>query len=319
MRWLLLVLSVVFFASGVTFVQPGEVALVLRFGRLTGATPAEQVKQPGLLLALPYPLDEVLRVPVKREGEVVIDDLWRSLDDAADADTINPLKEGYALTGNQNVVQAKLVVKYRIDDPVDFRLRTADPERVLRGAVLSSLLHTVSGWKVDDVLRLQSREVSAAIDAEPPTQSLAQLVTEDANERLKALHSGVLVSALEFREVHPPRHVVDEFRKVQSARIATETMRRDAEGFAARQMPAAEAERNRLIQTATAEASGRTARARAEVAEYLPLEAEYRRFPELARQRLTHETVESILENVGQVKIVPPGTRPLIADPEPKP
>lgn len=320
-RWLMAIFVIVFFASGITFVQPGEVALVLRLGRLHGETPADQVHPPGLLFAWPYPIDEVLRVPVKREGELILEDVWRSLEGVAESDTINPLNEGYVLTGNQNVIQAKLVVKYRIDDPVDFRLRMNEPDRVLRNVTLSSLSRIVSGWKVDDVLRLQAGATADPAEGQVvgDSQSLATLVTETANQHLSALSSGVRISSLEFREIHPSRHVVGEFRLVQSARIATETLRREAEGFAARQIPAAEAERNRLKQAAAAEASGRTARARAEVAEYLPTVAEYRRFPDLVRQRLSQETFESVMERVGQVKVVPPGTRPLIADPEQRP
>ncbi len=337
MRWLLALLAVVFCASGITFVQPGEVAIVLRLGRLAGHQPADQVRQPGLLLAWPYPIDQVIRIPIKREGEVVLEDLWRSLDEAKESDTINPLQEGYLLTGQQNLVQTKVVVKYRIDSPIDFQLRTNDAERVLRGATLSSLLRIVASWSVDDVLRLQRNagepERLAGAEHPPvprpdidppnavegggpsPTNSLALLVMEAANKRLQTLRVGLVVSSLEFREMHPPRHVVDEFRQVQSARISMETSRRDAEGFAARQIPAAEAERNRLIQAATAESSSRGARLRAEIAEYQPIEAEYRASPELVRERLRQESIESVLQRAGRVKIVPPGTRPLIADP----
>ena len=76
--WLAVGLFVLFWCSGITTIGPGEVGLLLRCGRLTGASPADQVRQPGLLLALPYPIDEVIRVPVKQEREIAIKALLRS-------------------------------------------------------------------------------------------------------------------------------------------------------------------------------------------------------------------------------------------------
>ena len=71
-RWIVLVLLVLFLFSGVQKVTSENVGLLLRFGRLQGSSPANQIKQPGLVLALPYPVDSLLQVPVKQEGEVTV-------------------------------------------------------------------------------------------------------------------------------------------------------------------------------------------------------------------------------------------------------
>src|SRR5262249_18007234 len=92
-RWVAAVLFVIYLLSNTTLVQPGDVALVLRLGRLQAETRDAQIKRPGLLSAWPEPIDRVVRVPVKAEGEVVIQALWKSLASTGNmADAIAPVK-----------------------------------------------------------------------------------------------------------------------------------------------------------------------------------------------------------------------------------
>ncbi len=120
-RWVMLLLFVLFWFSGIQEVDPDQVGLLLRFGKLQGTT-GRQVHEPGLLLALPYPIDRVLQVPAKQEGEVVIKEVWKGIEQTEAQDRIDPVLEGYCLTGDQNIVQAQVVVKYRISDPVSLQL-----------------------------------------------------------------------------------------------------------------------------------------------------------------------------------------------------
>jgi membrane protease subunit HflK len=301
-RWVALALLVVYLCSGITLVQPGEIALVLRLGKLDGVTREEQIKQPGLLLALPFPIDRVVRVPVKEEGEIVIDELWKSLAGSGPTvETINPLSEGYTLTGDQNLLQARMVAKYRITDPIAFALSIEDPSGFVRDAVMAATVQTISGWKVDAALRLRD---------EATKESLAPLVQRLAQARLDAVNCGLTLSALEFKEIHPPRHVRAEFEKVQSARVEKETKKREAEGFAAREVPNAQAERDRLVAEAIAYRSTLRARATEEVAVFQALQTEHRRNPRLVRERIYREALAQIMSNLGKRYFLPPKTRP---------
>ncbi len=311
-RWVILVLLVLFLVSGFKNVTTGNVGLLLRFGRLTGASPAEQIKQPGLVTALPYPVDQLLLVPgPDREGEVTIDEVWKPIDDVIAQNKINPVVEGYCLTADQNIVQAKLVAKYRISDPIRFRLAMKDPEGILHDTVLAALTQTVGSWKVNDVLRLQRGGEEGAGGME----SLAGVVNRRAQERLDELDCGMEISALEFKEIHPPRHVVAAFRDVQNARIETETKKREAEGFVLGKIPAAEAEANRMIKAATAYHSTLNARATAELSVFEQVYAEYRNNPGVVRQRILMESLEDVLANVGRRIYLPLGSRVILPPP----
>lgn len=317
-RWVVVILLVLFLFSGLQRIEPDSVGLLLRFGELQGATPGDQVKQPGLLPALPYPIDQVLEVPGRdREGDVVIDEVWKEHTEAATTDTIDPVLEGYCLTGDNNIVQAKVVVKYKITDPVAFELWTNNAERevILRDVVLAALTQTVAGWKIDDVL-LQQR---ADARAEGATEGLAQTVWDRAQMRLDGMGGpngspgcGMTISALEFQELDPPRHVIADFQRVQSAKITMETLKRQAEGFAAREIPRAEAERNKLIKEATGYEEELIAGANAEASEFKQLYGEYKKNPTLVRRRLYQGTMERILSRVGEKHFVSSETRVIL-------
>ncbi len=315
-RWVVLTLLVLFLLSGFTqnWVPSGEVGLLLRFGRLSGASRADQIRSPGLVPSFPYPIDQLLLVPgPDREGRVSIDEVWKPITDVAAIDKINPVVEGYCLTGDQNVIQARLAARYRVTDPIRFRLfmDAMVPERILHETVLAALTQTVAGWEVNDVLRLQRGG-----DGGPGTmESLAVVVQRRAQERLDEIDCGLQISALEFEEIHAPRHVVAAFRDVQNARIEIETLQREAEGFVRGKIPAAEAEAHRMVQAAMAYENTLNARASAELSVFEQVYAEYRNNPGVVRQRLLMETLEEVLKNVGRRIYLPLGSRVILPPP----
>lgn len=309
-RWVVLLLLVIFFVTGLRPVPSGEVGLLLRFGALQGASRTDQVKQPGLVVGLPEPIDELLLVPGSdKEGEVVVDEVWKDIDGLATTDKINPVLEGYCLTGDQNIVQAKLVTKYRVVDPVRFRLRVEQPEGILHDAVLAALTQTVSSWDVDDVLRLQRRSG----EAPGSTESLPTMVQRRAQQRLDEVDCGVEITALEFKEIHPPRHVIAEFRDVQNARIEMETQKREAEGFVSGKIPEAQGQSNRLVKEALAYESSLRAEAAAELSVFEQIYEEYQKAPALVRQRIFMETMEEIVQSVGTLRFVSPEMRVIVS------
>lgn len=320
-RWVVVILLVLFVFSGITKVEPDSVGLLLRFGEIQGGSPGEQVRQPGLLLALPFPIDEVKTVPGKdKEGEVVIDEVWWELTDVATTDEIDPVLEGYCMTGDHSIFQAKVVAKYRVSDPVAFDLwmDKEDREALLRDVVLASLAQTVAGWTMDDALRLQR----VAPGPEPTTEErLAQTVWRRAQARLDALGArgkskgcGMTISALEFQQRHPPRHVNAEFERVHSAKIAKQTLWQQAKAFENREIPNAEAKANGMLQEATAYKDALVARANADVSEFQQLHEQYQQNPALVWRRIYQETIEYVLGHVKERLFVPPGTRVILGE-----
>jgi membrane protease subunit HflK len=278
--------------SGVTVVRPDEVALVLRFGRLTGHTRADQVHGPGLLLALPYLIDEVVRVPVKRIQETRIDVLTGGRQPGGD--DLDVTKEGYALTADHNIVQAEVVLKYQIVDPAVWALRISAPDALVRDTVVGALTRTLGEMAIDPVLGDRKKELLSRAQAR-------------AQARLDADGPWVRLVALELTSIRPPLAVAPVFDAVHSAFVERETLVGRARGYREQGLPKAAAEAQAAIRDAEAEATARLATARGEAAAFLAIQAEYHRNPAVVRQRLYREAMEQVFLAVGGRVLVPPG------------
>ncbi len=163
---------------------------------------------------------------------------------------------------------------------------------------------------MDDALRLQRDRT----DVPGVTERLAETVRERAQRRLDALDMGMRLEAVEFKEIHPPRHVVPAFRDVQSAKIEMETLKREAEGVRASEIPKAEAAMNRMVQEAVAYEDSAKAKAWAELAVFKDLHTEYEKNPQLVWQRILMETFEEVVQRVGHLRFVEPRARVIVAD-----
>ncbi len=301
LRWSGIIVLIVIACSGVTFVKPDEAAMVLRFGRLTGATPADQVHGPGILIALPYLIDEVVRVPVKRVQEVQVtlfsgEALPSIADDSEDATapeaSLDPRTVGYCLTGDQNIVHADALVKYQVSDPIAYALLTRAPESIVNDVVCEALTQAIGCAGVDAVLAEGKK-------------ALATSVMLRAQKRLDDAGVGVALAALEFREIRPPDAVAPDFEAVVSAYVEKETKVRESHTYRETEVPQAQADRDRMISDAEAFAADRLARARGEVSTFRSVLAEYRDNPKVVRERLYREATEKIVGGVGSRTLVP--------------
>ena len=178
--------------SGLTVIQGDEVGLLLRNGRLHRATDGSAARPPGLLFALPRPFDEVLRLPIKRVFETELNDLhFAQTEDkrtrylVSSRMGIDPEQVGYALTGDQNVLHCAMIVRWQIGAPEVYGLQQADPEALLRAAVVSARVQTLGELPVDTVLS-------------DGRQGLVSRALRRAQVRLDALDSGVALLALEL-------------------------------------------------------------------------------------------------------------------------
>ena len=142
--------------SGVRFIKSGNVAIILRFGNLVGNTYAEQVHEPGLLLAFPYIIDEVIMVPT---GSVVEQKITTHYTEGY----MKGWKEnGYVITGDQNIAVISATVKYKITNPVLYALNVSNMENVVNGSVSNAMVEVAAAMPVDDILTSGKEQYSRA-------------------------------------------------------------------------------------------------------------------------------------------------------------
>ncbi|MEM6673135.1 MAG: protease modulator HflK [Planctomycetota bacterium] len=298
-HWPIALLFVAYLFSGVTAVKPNEVAIVLRFGRIVGSSPASQVHTSGLLWALPRPLDEVVRVPVGKVHEVEIADLWRSEESSwrtpeiDGVESIDPEAEGYCLTGDQNLVQLYLLARYRVLDPVAYALYQDDPHELLRSVVQTEMVRATGREPIDAVLSEERKMLGTTVRA-------------DAQARLDAVASGLELISVEIAEFAPPMAVIPAFIDVNSAYIEGYRIFEEARRYRATELPKAEADRDQMLADAGIYAADLLADARGAAQAFAALAAEYQRNPRVLVERLYIEAVENAFSSAGTRKFVQP-------------
>ncbi|MEM6733859.1 MAG: SPFH domain-containing protein, partial [Myxococcota bacterium] len=131
---------VLYAASGISIVDSNEVGLVLRFERLLPSKADARVHSPGIFYTLPPPIDRVLKMQADRIDSLRLTELGQETG-------------GYALTGDQNIIQVDILVRYRLSSPAAFAFNSAAPVDVLRGVTLESATRAVGAARLDDLLR----------------------------------------------------------------------------------------------------------------------------------------------------------------------
>jgi len=288
--------------SGIKYVKSDEVALVIRLGRLAGDSPAKQVHGPGLLLAWPYLIDQVIRVPVKRVQELRISDFSGiasngrsepSTNEAGEViETLDPTAVGYCVTGDHNIIHTDILVKYTIKDPIRFALHVSEPISIIRNAVCESLTSNIGAAKVDWVLAEGKKSLSSS-------------VLKQAQADLDIAESGIMLAAIEFSEIKPPKAVVQDFEAVMSEYVEKQTKVQKAQTYRESEVPKAQSERTRLISDAEAYSAKLLGDARGEVATFKNVIAEYRSNPSVVSEQLYYEALDRIMSKVGSRVIVP--------------
>ncbi len=325
LRWLLVGLVGLYLCSGITRVAPNEDALVYRLGRLQ-----RELHPPGLCFALPPPIDRVVKVPTRTQHEVFLN-AWAPEEAASPAAAVpasaaspqipasllavmpqanaglaatppasgrglHPVFDGYTLTGDANIVQARLTARYRIADPFAYA-SAAQPDAhavLIEGALLDAATAVLARTKIDDALG-------------SGLETLRTRVRELAQQRLDALRLGLELVAFEVNALTPPLATAAAFADVTSAQVEARTTLEQARTYRAQTVPRAESDAFRARQLAGAEARELVARARGESAAFLALLAEHRAAPALVEARLRAETLEQVLPRLRTKTLLPPG------------
>ena len=260
---LLGVVLLIWAALGIYQVDEQERGVVLRFGKFYDTV------QPGLHWNPPL-IDEVSLLNITKVRSVSFREIM--------------------LTQDENIVEVKLSVQYVIDDPVNFVLTVRDPERSLQHAAQSALRHVAGGATMDMVL----------------TEGRAQLavdVQQRLQEYLNLYQTGILVSKVTIDESKPPTQVQAAFDDVIKAREDEERLQNEAQAYANEIVPVARGGAQRQIEEANAYKEQVIANAQGEAERFTRLLTEYRKSPEVTRERLYLEAVQGVLSQTNKVMV----------------
>lgn len=293
---LVVVVMLGIFCSGIRIVKSGNVALVLRFGKLVGQTYEEQVREPGLLLAFPYIIDEVVMVPT---GSVVEQSVTTYYTAQGEAKT----REGaYVVTGNQNVAVLSASVKYSITNPVEYALHVKDIQSVINACVSNAMLSEAAGCDVDTLL-------TSGKDA------FASNALRRASQKLEQAGVGVTLSTLELTQVGMPPELREVYDKVNSAAVEAQTTIEGAYQYRERLLPYAESTATTTIADANSAKSAAVAEANTTLTEFWGVLEEFQTNPEVVKTRIYAAKLNEILGKIGKVRVVQDGETKIILTP----
>ena len=142
--------------SGIRFIKSGESAIILRFGKIVGDTREEQIHEAGVLFAFPYIIDEVITIPTGSVHELTINTHY------TEGEMTTYDRNGYVITGDNNIAILSASVKYTITDPVAFALAVKDPGYVINAAISNAMINVAANYAVDDILTTGATLASCA-------------------------------------------------------------------------------------------------------------------------------------------------------------
>jgi modulator of FtsH protease HflK len=280
-----------FLFSCVFTVNPNEVAIVLRFGKPVGEG-REIVRTNGLHFALPYPVDEIVRIGVGDSKLVRANSAWYSVDAASEAAgltaapnvaQLNPASEGHVITADGNILHVRASMRYRISDPVAYAFRFSSASNIIESALNNAIQWASVRYKADDIIY---NDVAGFRD------SVRQRVTGV----IERTGLGVTIEGLDVERAAPG--YVKEFfdaviaaeqdrnKRINEAQGEYDRITRESEGEAKRVVSQGESAADQLVQSIAAEARF--------FEDQLPT---YRQNPGLYRDRLRVEALTRILTN----------------------
>lgn len=256
-------LAIFYIGKGVGIVNEQERAVVLRFGEFN------ETKGPGLRWNPPF-LDNVFTVNVTRVRS------WSTSEQM--------------LTKDLNVVDVNLSVQYSIESAKDFVLNVKSPEDSLHQAANSALRHVVGSSLMHEVLT-EGRSLIAA------------QVQERLQQYLNDYTAGIRIDKVNVEETSPPKEVQWAFDDVIKAREDEERYKNEAQAYANGKIPLARGRAQRMVEEAMAYQEQVVAMAEGETERFTLLLNEYKKAPEVTRQRLYLDSLQEVFTNASKVMV----------------
>jgi membrane protease subunit HflK len=265
--------------TGTYMVGPDEVGVVRTFGEHT------RVAQSGLNWHFPVPIETVNTPKVTEVKRVEIG--FRTLRNGQYR-TVE--KESLMLTGDENIVDAEMIVQYKIKDPVAYLFNIVEPELTVREAAEASLRTVVGRNKIDETL------TTGKFTIQEETKFQLQSI-------LDLYESGIHVVAVQLQDVSPPKEVIGAFKDVASAKEDKNRMVNQAEGYRNDLIPKARGEAEAMIRDAEGFRESRIKRAEGDAAKFTTILQEYRKAKSITEKRLYLETMEKVLPGIEKIII----------------
>jgi membrane protease subunit HflK len=270
--------------SGFFRVEPDELGVVLRFGKEVREV------QPGLNYHLPYPIETVLTPKALRVNKIdigmrVVDDIRRGGTTVRDVP-----EESLMLTGDENIVDVDFSVLWKVKPTGvgEFLFNIQNPEGTVKAVAESAMREVIGRSEIQPIL------TGARQTTETAVQDLMQ-------RTLDHYGAGVIVQQVQLQKVDPPAQVIDAFRDVQAARADLERAVNESQTYSNRVLPEARGRVAQITQAAEAYRQQTVAEATGQTSRFLKILEQYKKAPNVTRERMYLETMERVLGGADKI------------------
>ncbi len=261
-----IVIGILIFQSTYT-IREQEQAVLVTFGK------PEAVTEAGLHFKIPF-IQQVKKVNTTIQGFSI---------GYSTSTNLSEEDESLMITSDYNFVNVDFFVEYRVSDPVKALYASEEPVEILKKISQSCIRNVIGSYSVDSVLTTGKNEIQAQIK---------EMIIQKLEER----DIGIQLVNITIQDAEPPTEaVMQAFKAVETAKQESETAVNNANKYRNEQIPAAQAEADRIIQEAEADKTERINEATAQVARFDAMYAEYIKYPELTQERMFYEAMEEVL------------------------
>ncbi len=273
---------VVWIATGFYVVNPGQVGVNLRFGTFKSQT------DPGWHWYWPWPVGEVIKPDVQRRNTT---EIGYSTIAGTEADRDVP-EESLMLTGDENIVDVRVRVLWRIGDVQKYLFGIDDPEASVKSAAEAAVREIVGQS------RFQEITTEKIGDIENRSQELMQKI-------LNSYQSGINVEELTFQKVDAPQEVRDAFLDVQRAKNDRVSSVNQAQGYFNKVIQDAQGQSVQIVRQAEAYKAQKVAIAQGDAQRFLSVYEQYKVNPGITERRLYLDTMSDLFGHMNKVLVDP--------------
>ncbi len=272
------IVFVIWMGTGIFIVQEGQQAVITRFGKY------QSTKGAGFNWRLPYPIErhELVFVTQIRSADVGRDNVIKS----------TGLRESAMLTEDENIVEIKFAVQYRLSDARAWLFESKNPADAVVQAAETAVREVIGKMRMDTALAEERDQIA------PRVRTLMQTILD----RYKV---GVEVVGINLQQggVRPPEQVQASFDDVLKAGQERERAKNEAEAYANDIIPRAVGSASRLKEEAAAYKARIVAQAQGDAQRFSSILAEYQKAPQVTRDRMYLESMQQIYGNVTKVLV----------------
>lgn len=320
LKGIMVILIAIFFLSGVFTVALDECAIVLRLGKIRGDTTAERILEPGWHLAIPYPIDTIVKLPGKNAIlSMSLDSFWYN-EQRRYNQSLNPVTDGYCLTRNDSVAGLEGNDYNIVHSTWKLTYKIAEPELFFKNVFIEAPApgESFAGIVEDELKPLLEATLSDAVIVTLVHYNIDEAILSDAQisadvkkllqKKLDALEAGIEIDSVQVtKPIIWPRQIAGAFEASIKASQQSQQEITEAQSYAESTLSEATGQASELRALARAYRTQVVENARAS-AEYLhKLLPEYRKRPKLVVQKIYQDAIEEVLTNVQETFIFQPG------------